>query len=33
VELVTHDLIGKARGEIALVMGGVCVVIGKEKMR
>ena len=26
---ITHDLDGKARGAVALVVGGVCVVIGK----
>ena len=26
---ITHDLNGKARGAIMLVVGGVCVVIGK----
>jgi len=32
VEFVTHDLDGEARGVIALVVGGVCVVIGKVKV-
>jgi len=26
---ITHDLDGEARGSTALVVGGVCVVIGK----
>ena len=30
---ITHDLGGKARGAIAFVIGGVCVVIGKVKVR
>jgi len=30
---ITHDLCGKARGAIAFVIGGVCVVIGKVKVR
>ena len=29
----THNLDVKARGAIALVVGGVCVVIGKEKVK
>ena len=29
---ITHDLNGKARGAIALVVGGVCVVIGKVEV-
>ena len=29
VEIVTHNLDGKTRGAIALVVGDVCVVIGK----
>jgi len=33
VEFVTHNLDGKARGAIALVIGGECVVIGKVKVR
>ena len=33
MEFVTSDLDGKARGTIALVVGGVCVVIGKVKVR
>jgi len=33
VQFVTHDLDGKARGTIALVVGGVCVVIDKVKVR
>jgi len=28
-----YDLDGKARGAVALVIGGVCVVIGKVKVR
>jgi len=31
VEFVTHDLDGKARVVIALVIGGVCVVIDKVR--
>jgi len=30
---VTHNLDGKARGTIALVVGGVSVVIGKVEVR
>jgi len=33
VEFVIHDLDEKARGAIALLIGGVCVVIGKVKVR
>jgi len=33
VQFVTHDLDGKARGAIALVVGGIYVVIGKVKVR
>jgi len=33
VEFVAHDLDGEARGAIALVVEGVCVVIGKVKGR
>ena len=33
VRFVTHDLDGKARGAIALVIGGVCVVIGKVEVK
>ena len=29
---ITHDLNGKARGAIALVVGGVCVVIDKMEV-
>jgi len=32
VEFITHDLDGEARGAIALVVEGVCVVIGKEEV-
>jgi len=32
VDFITHDLDGKARGVIAFVTGGVCVVIGKVKV-
>jgi len=28
VGFITHDLDGNARGVVALVVGGVCVVIG-----
>ena len=28
VGFITHDLDGKARGAMALVVGGVCVVVG-----
>ena len=31
--MITHDLDWKARGAIAFVIGGVCVVIGKVKVR
>ena len=33
VQFVTHNLDGKARGAIALVIGGVSVVIGKVDVR
>jgi len=33
VQFVTHNLDGKARGAIALVIGGVSVVIGKVEVR
>ena len=33
MEFITHDLDGKARGAIAFVIGGVCVVIDKVKVR
>jgi len=33
VDFITHGLDGKAREAIALVVGGVCVVIGKVKVR
>jgi len=33
VKFVTHDLDGKARGKVALVIGGVSVVIGKVEVR
>ena len=33
MEFVTHDLDGEARGAITLVVGGVCVVIGKVEVR
>ena len=33
MKFVTHDLDGKTRGAIALVIGGVCVVIGKLEVR
>ena len=33
MQFVTHDLDGKARGAIALVVGGVSVVIGKVEVR
>jgi len=33
VGLITHDLDGEARGAIALVVGGVCVVIGKDQLK
>ena len=33
MKFVTHDLDGKARGAITLVIGGVCVVIGKMEVR
>ena len=29
---ITHDLNGKARGSMALVVGGVCVVIGEVEV-
>ena len=32
MEFITHDLDGEARGAIALVVEGVCVVIGKEEV-
>jgi len=32
VKLITHDLDGQAKGAIAFVIGGVCVVIGKLKV-
>jgi len=32
VEFVTHDLDGESRGAIALVVGGVCVAIGKVEV-
>ena len=33
MQFVTHDLDGKARGAITLVIGGVSVVIGKVEVR
>jgi len=33
VEFVTHDLGGEARGAISFVIIGVCVIIGKVKVR
>ena len=33
MQFVTHNLDGKARGAIALVVGGVSVVIGKVEVR
>jgi len=33
VQFITHDLDGKARGAMALVVGGVSVVIGKVEVR
>jgi len=33
VKFVTHDLDGKTRGAIALVIGGECVVIGEVEVR
>ena len=33
MEFITHDLDGKARGAVALVIRGICVVIGKVKVR
>jgi len=33
VKFVTHDLDGKARRAIALIIGSVCVVIGKVGVR
>jgi len=32
VGFITHDLDGTTRGAIALVVGGVCVVIGKVEV-
>jgi len=32
VGFITHDLDREARGAIALVVGGVCVVIGKVEV-
>jgi len=32
MRFITHDLNGKATGAIALVVGGVCVVIGKVEV-
>jgi len=32
VGFITHDLDGEARGATALVVGGVCVVIGKVEV-
>jgi len=32
VGFFTHDLDGEARGAIVLVVGGVCVVIGKVEV-
>ena len=33
MQFVTHNLDGKARGAIALVVGGFSVVIGKVEVR
>ena len=33
MEFITHNLDGKARGAITLVIGGLCVAIGKVKVR
>ena len=33
MQFVTHNLDGKARGAIALVVGGVSVVVGKVEVR
>ena len=33
MKFVTHNLDGKARGAIMLVIGGVCVVIDKVEVR
>ena len=33
MEFITHDLDGKAREARAFIIGGVCVVIGKMKVR
>ena len=33
MEFITHDFDGEARGAIAFVIRGVCVVIGKVKVR
>jgi len=32
VEFITHDLDGEVREAIALVVGGVCVVMGKVEV-